>query len=161
MKTQERQIVKTLSEAAAESQKPIPISGSMTSWTWLQARRRKAMSSRQMSSSISSTTRQKNWVERGRGGIRLNDDPSSTPGHLRSRLVMRSLVAQGDSQHKLFPNMICEKAMRKCAHICDGRKMCCECFSSPGLPKDADKITALEYDQTTDQRRKRQRRGYK
>ena len=25
----------------------------------------------------------KNWVERGRGGIRLNDDPSSTPGHLR------------------------------------------------------------------------------
>ena len=25
----------------------------------------------------------KNWVERGRGVIRLNDDPSSTPGHLR------------------------------------------------------------------------------
>ena len=28
-------------------------------------------------------TEKKNWVERGRGEIRLNDDPSSTPGHLR------------------------------------------------------------------------------
>ena len=29
-------------------------------------------------------TDKKNWVERGRGMLRLNDDPSSTVGHLRS-----------------------------------------------------------------------------
>ena len=29
-------------------------------------------------------TDKKNWVERGRGMLRLNDDPSSTLGHLRS-----------------------------------------------------------------------------
>ena len=28
-------------------------------------------------------TDKKNWVERGRGMLRLNDDPSSTVGHLR------------------------------------------------------------------------------
>ena len=28
-------------------------------------------------------TDKKNWVERGRGTLRLNDDPSSTLGHLR------------------------------------------------------------------------------
>ena len=29
----------------------------------------------------------KNWVERGRGMLRLNDDPSSTAGHLRYEIV--------------------------------------------------------------------------
>ena len=52
----------------------------------------------------------KNWVERGRGTLRLNDDPSSTPGHLRSRLVMRTVgTLRIVLNTKLFPNMKCEK----------------------------------------------------
>ena len=74
----------------------------------------------------------KNWVERGRGMLRLNDDPSSTAGHLRyeiveivdneeengknyfsnfrSRLVMRTVGSlKVVLNTKLFPNMICEK----------------------------------------------------
>ena len=52
----------------------------------------------------------KNWVERGRGTLRLNDDPSSTPGHLRSRLVMRTVgTLRIVLNTKLFANMKCEK----------------------------------------------------
>ena len=73
----------------------------------------------------------KNWVERGRGMLRLNDDPSSIAGHLRyellekveneeengktysifrSRLVMRTVGSlKVVLNTKLFPNMICEK----------------------------------------------------
>ena len=55
----------------------------------------------------------KNWVERGRGSLRLNDDPSSTPGHLRSRLVMRTVgTLRIVLNTKLFPNMKCEKVRR-------------------------------------------------
>ena len=55
----------------------------------------------------------KNWVERGRGSLRLNDDPSSTPGHLRSRLVMRTVgTLRIVLNTKLFPNMKCEKVTR-------------------------------------------------
>ena len=55
----------------------------------------------------------KNWVERGRGTLRLNDDPSSTPGHLRSRLVMRTVgTLRIVLNTKLFPNMKCEKVSR-------------------------------------------------
>ena len=55
-----------------------------------------------------------NWVERGRGTLRLNDDPSSTPGHLRSRLVMRTVgTLRIVLNTKLFPNMKCEKVSRR------------------------------------------------
>ena len=55
----------------------------------------------------------KNWVERGRGTLRLNDDSSSTPGHLRSRLVMRTVgTLRIVLNTKLFPNMKCEKVSR-------------------------------------------------
>jgi len=89
----------------------------------------------------------KNWVERGRGGIRLNDDPSSTPGHLRSRLVMRTAGSlRVILNTKLFPNMICEKANEKNVRISAMEENVLRVFLISGSPKDADKIfTALEY----------------
>ena len=39
-------------------------------------------------------TDKKNWVERGRGEMRLNDDPSSTLGHLRLELVLYAFCGQ-------------------------------------------------------------------
>ena len=39
-------------------------------------------------------TDKKNWVERGRGEMRLNDDPSSTLGHLRLELVLYAFCDQ-------------------------------------------------------------------
>ena len=55
-------------------------------------------------------TEKRNWTERGRGVLRLNDDPVSTPGHLKSRLVMRTVGSlRVVLNTKLWPNMICEK----------------------------------------------------
>ena len=55
-------------------------------------------------------TEKRNWAERGRGVLRLNDDPVSTPGHLKSRLVMRTVGSlRVVLNTKLWPNMICEK----------------------------------------------------
>jgi len=91
-------------------------------------------------------TDKKNWVERGRGMLRLNDDPSSTLGHLRSRLVMRTVGSlRVVLNTKLFPNMICEKANEKNVRISAMEENEVKIFLISGSPKDADKIyTALE-----------------
>jgi len=88
----------------------------------------------------------KNWIERGRGSLRLNDDPSSTLGHLRSRLVMRTVGSlRVVLNTKLFPNMICEKANEKNVRISAMEDNEVKIFLVSGSPKDADKIyTALE-----------------
>jgi len=92
-------------------------------------------------------TDKKNWVERGRGMLRLNDDPSSTVGHLRSRLVMRTVGSlRVVLNTKLFPNMVCEKANEKNVRISAQEEGVLKVFLISGSPKDADKIyTALEY----------------
>merc|ERR1712098_739586 len=92
-------------------------------------------------------TEKKNWVERGRGMLRLNDDPSSTVGHLRSRLVMRTVGSlRVVLNTKLFPNMVCEKANEKNVRISAQEEGVLKVFLISGSPKDADKIyTALEY----------------
>jgi len=92
-------------------------------------------------------TEKKNWVERGRGMLRLNDDPSSTVGHLRSRLVMRTVGSlRVILNTKLFPNMVCEKANEKNVRISAQEEGVLKVFLISGSPKDADKIfTALEY----------------
>jgi len=89
----------------------------------------------------------KNWIERGRGMLRLNDDPSSTVGHLRSRLVMRTVGSlRVVLNTKLFPNMKCEKANEKNVRISAMEENDLKIFLISGSPKDADKIyTALEY----------------
>jgi len=89
----------------------------------------------------------KNWVERGRGMLRLNDDPSSTAGHLRSRLVMRTVGSlKVVLNTKLFPNMICEKANEKNVRISAMEDNDLKVFLISGSPKDAEKIyTAVEY----------------
>jgi len=89
----------------------------------------------------------KNWVERGRGTLRLNDDPSSTPGHLRSRLVMRTVgTLRIVLNTKLFPNMKCEKANEKNVRISALEENEIKVFLISASPKDAEKIyKALEY----------------
>jgi len=89
----------------------------------------------------------KNWVERGRGSLRLNDDPSSTPGHLRSRLVMRTVgTLRIVLNTKLFPNMKCEKANEKNVRISALEENEIKVFLISASPKDAEKIyKALEY----------------
>ena len=58
-------------------------------------------------------TEKRNWTERGRGVLRLNDDPVSTPGHLKSRVVMRTVGSlRVILNTKLWPNMICEKVRK-------------------------------------------------
>jgi len=89
----------------------------------------------------------KNWVERGRGTLRLNDDPSSTPGHLRSRLVMRTVgTLRIVLNTKLFANMKCEKANEKNVRISALEENEIKVFLISASPKDAEKIyKALEY----------------
>jgi len=89
----------------------------------------------------------KNWVERGRGVLRLNDDPVSTPGHLRSRLVMRTVGSlRVVLNTKLWPNMVCEKANEKSIRISAMEENEVKIFLISCSPKDADKLfTALEY----------------
>jgi hypothetical protein len=56
----------------------------------------------------------RNWMERGRGVLRLNDSPNSTPGHVFSRLVMRTHGTQRVVLNtKLWPEMVCEKVNDK------------------------------------------------
>ena len=65
-------------------------------------------------------TEKRNWTERGRGVLRLNDDPVSTPGHLKSRLVMRTVGSlRVVLNTKLWPNMICEKVESPTRLHCD------------------------------------------
>jgi len=92
-------------------------------------------------------TEKRNWAERGRGVLRLNDDPVSTPGHLKSRLVMRTVGSlRVVLNTKLWPNMICEKASEKNIRISAMEENEVKIFLISCSPKDADKLfTALEY----------------
>jgi len=92
-------------------------------------------------------TEKRNWTERGRGVLRLNDDPVSTPGHLKSRLVMRTVGSlRVVLNTKLWPNMICEKANEKNVRISAMEENEVKIFLIACSPKDADKLfTALEY----------------
>jgi len=89
----------------------------------------------------------RNWTERGRGVLRLNDDPVSTPGHLKSRLVMRTVGSlRVVLNTKLWGNMICEKANEKNVRISAMEESDVKIFLIACSPKDADKLfTALEY----------------
>eukprot|EP00088_Acartia_fossae_P045275 TRINITY_DN4863_c0_g1_i1.p1 TRINITY_DN4863_c0_g1~~TRINITY_DN4863_c0_g1_i1.p1 ORF type:complete len:438 (-),score=113.62 TRINITY_DN4863_c0_g1_i1:792-2105(-) len=56
----------------------------------------------------------RNWTERGRGVLRLNDSPNSTPGHIFSRLVMRTHGSlRVVLNTKLWREMVCEKVNDK------------------------------------------------
>jgi len=92
-------------------------------------------------------TEKRNWTERGRGVLRLNDDPVSTPGHLKSRLVMRTVGSlRVVLNTKLWPNMICEKANEKNVRISAMEEDEVKIFLIACSPKEADKLfTALEY----------------
>jgi len=88
----------------------------------------------------------KSWKERGRGLIRLNDTPSSTPGHLKSRLVMRTtgtlLVVLNT---KLWAEMVCEKVNEKNIRISAMDDDVVRIFLLSGSPKDTEKLfNALE-----------------
>lgn len=89
----------------------------------------------------------RNWTERGRGVLRLNDDPVSTPGHLKSRLVMRT---SGNMRvvlnTKLWADMICEKANEKSVRISALDEGEVKIFLISCSIKEAEKLyTALEY----------------
>jgi len=89
----------------------------------------------------------KNWNEKGRGVLRLNDDPVSTAGHLKSRLVMRT---SGNMRvvlnTKLWDGMICEKANEKNVRISALDEGEVKVFLIACGIKDAEKIfTALEH----------------
>lgn len=89
----------------------------------------------------------KNWTERGRGTLRLNDAPASTPGHLKSRLVMRTSGSlRVVLNTKLWPEMVCQRPNEKSLRITamDGEEV--RVFLISASPKDTDKLfTALEY----------------
>ena len=98
----------------------------------------------------------KNWVERGRGTLRLNDDPSSTPGHLRSRLVMRTVgTLRIVLNTKLFPNMKCEKVSRSSSGLIIisllARRMR-RTFGSPHLKKMKSKFSSFPLPRKTQRR---------
>jgi len=92
-------------------------------------------------------TEKRNWTERGRGQFRLNDDPVSTPGHLKSRLVMRTVGSlRVILNTKLWADMICEKADEKKVRISAFDEGDVKIFLLATSSKDADKLfTALEY----------------
>jgi len=92
-------------------------------------------------------TEKRNWTERGRGQFRLNDDPVSVPGHLKSRLVMRTVGSlRVILNTKLWADMICEKADEKKVRISAFDEGEVKIFLVSTSPKDADKLfTALEY----------------
>jgi len=89
----------------------------------------------------------RNWTERGRGQFRLNDDPVSEPGHLKSRLVMRTVGSlRVILNTKLWPDMVCEKADEKKVRISAFDEGVVKVFLINTSPKDAEKLfTALEY----------------
>ncbi|KAK3091629.1 hypothetical protein FSP39_021353 [Pinctada imbricata] len=83
-----------------------------------------------------------NWIERGRGLLRLNDYKTSNPGEFQSRLVMRT---QGSLRlilnTKIFPGMTIERASQKSIRLTatdmsDGIKV----FLISTSPKDSDNI---------------------
>jgi len=89
----------------------------------------------------------RNWTERGRGLARLNDSSVSTPGHLQSRLVVRT---SGNMRvvlnTKLWPDMICEKANEKSIRISALDEGEVKIFLISCSIKEAEKmLTALEY----------------
>lgn len=89
----------------------------------------------------------RSYTERGRGMLRLNDAPASTPGHLKSRLVMRT----GGSLRvvlntKLWPEMVCERPNEKSLRISAMDGDVARVFLISASPKETDKLfTALEY----------------
>lgn len=89
----------------------------------------------------------RNWTERGRGQLRLNDSAVSKPGHLRSRLVVRT---SGNMRvvlnTKLWSDMICEKANEKSIRISALDEGEVKIFLIACSIKEAEKLhTALEY----------------
>jgi len=89
----------------------------------------------------------RNWTERGRGLLRLNDSPVSKPGHLKSRLVVRT---SGNMRvvlnTKLWSDMICEKANEKNIRISALDEGEVKIFLIACSIKEAEKLyTALEY----------------
>jgi len=89
----------------------------------------------------------RNWTERGRGQLRLNDSAVSKPGHLRSRLVVRT---SGNMRvvlnTKLWSDMICEKANEKNIRISALDEGEVKIFLIACSIKEAEKLyTALEY----------------
>merc|ERR1719244_219219 len=92
-------------------------------------------------------TEKRNWAERGRGLLRLNDSPVSTPGHLKSRLVMRTTGNMRVVLNtKLWPDMICEKANEKNVRISALDEGEVKIFLIACSIKEAEKLfTALEY----------------
>jgi len=87
------------------------------------------------------------WIERGRGMLRLNDAPVSTPGHLKSRLVMRTAGSlRVVLNTKLWPEMVCQRPNEKSLRISamDGDEA--RVFLISASCKEMDKLfTALEY----------------
>jgi len=89
----------------------------------------------------------RNWTERGRGQLRLNDSAVSKPGHLKSRLVVRT---SGNMRvvlnTKLWSDMICEKANEKNIRISALDEGEVKIFLIACSIKEAEKLyTALEY----------------
>jgi len=91
-------------------------------------------------------TATKNWQERGRGNIRLNDAPASTPGHIQSRLVMRTHGSlRVVLNTKLWPEMVCEKVNEKNIRISAFDEDVIRIFLLTMSAKDAEKFhNALE-----------------
>jgi len=91
-------------------------------------------------------TETKNWQERGRGQIRLNDAPASTPGHIQSRLVMRTHGSlRVVLNTKLWPEMVCEKVNDKNIRISGWDDDVLRIFLLTLSAKDAEKLhNALE-----------------
>jgi len=86
-------------------------------------------------------TEKKNWMERGRGLIRLNDAPVSCPGHIQSRLVMRT---QGSLRvilnTKLWADMVCEKVNDKNLRISAWDEDVIKIFLLTASQPDAEKL---------------------
>jgi len=92
-------------------------------------------------------TEKRNWIERGRGLFRLNDDPVSAPGHLKSRLVMRTVGSlRVILNTKLWADMICAKADEKKVRISAFEDGEVKIFLIASSEYSAEKLyTALEY----------------
>jgi len=87
------------------------------------------------------------YTERGRGMLRLNDAPVSTPGHLKSRIVMRTTGSlRVVLNTKLWPEMVCERPNEKSLRISAMDGDVARVFLISASPKETDKLfTALEY----------------
>lgn len=88
----------------------------------------------------------KTWTERGRGMLRLNDAPVSTPGHLKSRLVMRTSGSlRVVLNTKLWPEMVCQRPNEKSVRISAMDGDIARVFLISASHKDTDKLfKALE-----------------